>query len=460
MRGSREARLGVLAAIALALLPAALAVLIHDGRAARAGTLALSHRASRPRPAPAPAQPKVDLGPKDIARDVEHLRDLRFSELPPVQIVSPAQVQKVQKRQAARIKRRLHGKSAKLQKLQSESKSSIELLKLAGIVAPSFSTQETAKSLLGAVAGELNPSSRKVKVLETPGEADEQRATVVAHELDHSLDNSHFPDAFKAAGDTTASERQLAASALVEGTATVVAARFDAEHGYQAAVAGGALLSAQNAGFGVPPVLAAQFRFPYTSGAKFVETLYDRANGWRLVNKAFRHPPTTTAQILDPALWIHHVNSAQVTVDPALGDPLQQTYKSTSGQLDDELILALAVPARTARAASRGWDGGAVAVWQRPESKGCAAPCRRDNAAVLADRWRTVASAARFMAQLPTYLTVRLGAKPQAPGLFRIGDGYAAISLQGQGTAMSFAPTAAGATRIAQGAARNADQAG
>jgi hypothetical protein len=460
MRRSREARLGVLAAIALALLPAALAVLIHDGRAARAGTAALARRAAQPPPTPVPAEPKVDLNPKNIAKDVEHLRGLRFSKLPPVEIIGPAHVQKMQKRQAARIKRRLHGTSAKLQKLQSESKSSIELLKLAGIVAPSFSTQQTAKSLLGSVAGEFDPSSRTVKVLETPGEADEQRATVVAHELDHSLDNSHFPDAFTAAGNTAASERQLAASALVEGTATVVAARFDAEHGYQAAVAGGALLSAQNAGFGVPPVLAAQFRFPYTSGAKFVRTLYDRANGWRLVNEAFRHPPTTTAQILDPELWIQHVGSAHVTIDPALGGPLEQSYKSTSGQLDDELILALAVPARTARAASRGWDGGAVAVWQRPQGKGCAAPCRRDNAAVIADRWRTIGSAARFMAQLPTYLTVRLGAKSQAPGVFRVGDGYAAISLQGQGTAMSFAPTAAQATRIARGAARNADQAG
>jgi hypothetical protein len=459
MRRSREARLGVLAAIALALLPAALAVLIHDGRAARASAVKRSGQTARPRPVPPPTQPKVDLGPKDIAKDVERLRGLQFSKLPPVEIVGPARVQKVQKRQASRIKRRLHGTSAKLKKLQSESQSSIELLKLAGIVAPSFSTQQTVKSLLGSVAGEFDPSSRTVKVLETPGEADEQRATVVAHELDHSLDNSHFPDAFKAAGNTTASERQLAASALVEGTATVVAARFDAEHGYQAAVAGGALLSAQNAGFGVPPVLAAQFRFPYTSGAKFVQTLYDRANGWRLVNRAFRHPPTTTAQILDPALWIHHVGSAHVMLDPALGRPLNQTYKSTSGQLDDELILALAVPAQTARSASRGWDGGAVAVWQRPEGKGCAAPCRKDNAAVLADRWSSVGSAARFMAQLPTYLAVRLGAKPQTPGVFRVGDGFAAISLQGQGTAMSFAPSAAQATQIAVGAARSADRA-
>ncbi len=457
MDGPRQARLGVLAAIALALLPAALALWIHNDREARAVTVV---RAVQPAPSvPAQPEPTVELNPKDIARDVERLRGLEFAKLPPVEIIDPARAQKMQQRKAARLKRKLHGESAKLQRVRRQSESALELLKLAGIVAPDFSTRQTIESLLGSVAGEFDPNSKKVKVLETPGEDPAQRATVIAHELDHSLDNSHFPGALEAAGNSTQSERQLAASALVEGTATVVAARFDAQHGYQSSVAGGALLSAQNAGFGVPPVLAAQFRFPYTSGARFVQALYDRANGWRLVNQAFRHPPTTTAQILDPALWIHRVGGVRVRVDASLGTPLHQTSHSASGQLDDELILALAVPANIARRASRGWAGGAIAVWQRPSGGDCAAPCRTDNAGVLADRWRSVRAAARFLAQLPTYLRVQLDAKPASAGIYRVGDGWAAISIRGQGTAMAFAPSAVQAKRIADGSAKNADQA-
>ena len=124
-----------------------------------------------------------------------------------------------------------------------------------------------------------------------------------------------------------------------------------------------------------------------------------------------------------------------------------------------ELILALALPADVARSASRGWDGGNIAFWQAPGSAGCKSPCRRTDAAALADRWRSVHAAARFLAQLPTYLRVRLGARPLGPGLYRVGDGFAAIALNGQGTAMSFAPTARQARQIAAGAATTADSA-
>ena len=459
METARHARLGALAAVVLALLPAALAIWIHDGRETRAGAAPRATPASVASTAPAAPAPPVGENPKRIARGVEELRGLRFAKLPPVEIVGPAQAARMQRQQAAKIKHKLNGKSDKLKKLRRESAASLEFLKLAGIVAPDFNVQQTVEALLGSVAGEFDPNSRKVKVLETVGEGPEQRATVIAHELDHSLDNQHYPQVFKTSSDQSESERQLAASALIEGTATLVAARYDREHGYQAAVAGGALLSTQNAGYGVPPLLAAQFRFPYTSGARFVHALYRRAHGWRLVNRAFRHPPTTTAQILNPELWIERTSSARLKLGAGLGAPLRLAERTTSGQLDAELILALALPADVARSSSRGWDGGSIALWRKAGAAGCKAPCRTDYAGALADRWRTVRAAARFLAQLPTYLRVRLGAAPAGPGLWRVGDGFAAVSLQGQGTAMSFAPSPSQAKRIAEGAATQADAA-
>jgi hypothetical protein len=393
-----------------------------------------------------------------VARDVERIRGLKFAQVPPVVFVDPDRARKLQERQAAKAKRRLNGKSDRLEKLRQGVAASLEFTKLAGVIEPDFNVQETVKSLLGSVIGEFDPKSRNVKVLETPGETPEQRATVVAHELDHYLDNAHYPGVFKT-GQSTNSERRLALSALVEGTATLVARRFDEGHGFQAAVAGGDLLSAENAGYGVPPVLAAQFRFPYTSGTQFVEELFDRTNSWRLVNRAFRHPPTSTAQILDPGLWIRGAGDAKVRVDPGLGAPLHLADQSISGQLDAELILALALPADVAIHASRGWDGGTIAVWERTSDGECAPPCRTDNAGVLADRWRSVEAAARFTAQLPTYLRASLEAKPKGPGVWRVDDGFAAVALVGLGTAMSFAPTADLARRIATGAASNADEA-
>ncbi len=458
MSASRQARFGALSAIVLALLPAALALWIHDARTTAIAGPAEAGAPAAATLAPAPAKNRSDLTPDDIARDVERIRGLKFAEVPPVVFIDQAQAQKMQDRQAAKVKRRLNGKSDQLEKLRRQSAAALEFTKLAGVVDPDFNVQATVKSLLGSVIGEFDPDSRKVKVLETFGETPEQRATVVSHELDHSLDNAHYPRAFKAK-ESTNSERQLAVSALVEGTATVVAQRFDEQHGYQAAVAGGDLLSAENAGYGVPPVLAAQFRFPYTSGAKFVQSLYDRADGWRLVNRAFRHPPTSTAQILDPELWIRHTGYAKVRVNPRLGAPLELADQSISGQLDAELVLALVLPANVAVDASEGWDGGSIAVWKRPEGGKCAPPCRADNAGVIADRWRSVKAAARFLGRLPAYLRARVSAQPDGVGLWRIDDGFAAIALNGHGTAMAFAPSGRLARHIATGAAANAEAA-
>jgi hypothetical protein len=457
VNASRQARLGALTAVLLALLPAALALWIHD-RHAPSSPAAASAAAAAP-PASGPAAPAAaHLGGKAIARQVESIRGLRFKQVPPIKIIGPDRVKHTQSRLLAKLKRRLAKKGTSLKSVRQSAGAGVEFAKLAGVVSPEFDAVQSAKDLVGSVAGEFKPGSRKVEVLATPGEGAVQVQTVIAHELDHALDNSRFPEVFRAQQGSKNDERVLALKALVEGTATVVAARFDARHGYQAAVAGGQLLSADNAGYGVPPALAAQFRFPYTSGVQFVQALYARGHGWRLVNAAFRRPPTTTAEILDPQRWIHHSRFAKVSVSDSLPAPWRLVQQTVSGQLDAELILALALPADVATAASRGWDGGSIALWKRPgANSNCAPPCRQANAAVVADRWTSVGDAARFTSELPTYLETRLGANRMGTASWRVGDGFAAIALSGQGTALSFAPAAAMAVRIAQRAAKEAD---
>ncbi|MDX6637759.1 MAG: hypothetical protein QOJ01_1270 [Solirubrobacterales bacterium] len=457
MNASRHARLGALTAVLLALLPAALALWIHD-RHAPSPLAAVPAAAAAPRASAPAASTAKHLGGRAIAKEVERIRGMRFEHVPPIKVIGPGHVRHMQSHLVAKLTRRLAKKGKSLSSVRRRSDAGVEFAKLAGVVSPEFDAVQSAKDLVGSVAGEFKPGSRKVEVLATPGEGAVQVQTVIAHELDHALDNSRFPEVFRAQQGSRNDERVLALKALVEGTATVVAARFDARHGYQAAVAGGQLLSADNAGYGVPPALAAQFRFPYTSGVKFVQALYARGRGWRLVNAAFRRPPTTTAEILDPQRWIHHSRFAKVRVGDSMPAPWRLVQQTVSGQLDAELILALALPANVATAASRGWDGGGIAVWKRPgANSSCAPPCRQANAAVVADRWTSIANAARFTAELPTYLENRLGANRTGTASWRVGDGFAAIALSGQGTALTFAPAPTVAVRIAQRAAREAD---
>ena len=54
---------------------------------------------------------------------------------------------------------------------------------------------------------------------------------------------------------------------------------------------------------GTPPYLERRLLFPYTAGEAFVRALRARG-GHRLLDRAFAHPPRTSAAVLDPARFL------------------------------------------------------------------------------------------------------------------------------------------------------------
>jgi hypothetical protein len=181
--------------------------------------------------------------------------------------------------------------------------------------------------------------------------------SVIAHEVVHALQDEHFDlrhGAFAAhPGDH---DGELAALALVEGDATDIQSR------YVASLSAGDLVGElartlgavpQGTAAKTPPYLERQLLFPYTAGESFVRALRARG-GQRLLDRAFAHPPRTSAAVLDPARFI-------------AGDPPPQavplpvgafTFTSTFGAED--------VAALTGQdALARGWLGGRLGVSQR-----------------------------------------------------------------------------------------------
>lgn len=107
---------------------------------------------------------------------------------------------------------------------------------------------------------------------------------VLIHEMVHALQDQHFGLArlHEAAG----SDAELAASALIEGDATLTMIELVPR--------AAAMLDV--------PVHASRDRrraFLYAQGARYVRALKERG-GWEAVNAAYRNPPRTTAQVLHP----------------------------------------------------------------------------------------------------------------------------------------------------------------
>jgi hypothetical protein len=118
-----------------------------------------------------------------------------------------------------------------------------------------------------------------------------------------------------------------------------------------------------------PYYIEASEAFPYLEGERFVCALF-RNGGWAAVDRAYRRPPTTTAQILFPERYL----AGEGEVDappPASPGPGWTRIDHTSVGASDLLFLFEApenVRSRAlagARQRAAAWAGGEAAVWKR-----------------------------------------------------------------------------------------------
>jgi hypothetical protein len=208
--------------------------------------------------------------------------------------------------------------------------------------------------LTGQVAGIYVPRGARLYVLASGSSAPR---SVIAHEVVHALQDEHFRltrGAF--AARPLDHDGELAAQALVEGDATEVQSR------YIASLSAGDLIGelgrtlgampADAAGTGTVPYLQRQLLFPYTAGEEFVRALRARG-GQRLLDRAFRHPPRTTAAVLDPARYLAGDPPPQSVHLPGLRYRLATTFGA------EDLAALTGAPAL-----ARGWLGGRLGIGQ------------------------------------------------------------------------------------------------
>lgn len=389
----------------------------------------------------APEKPFHPAAPREIARRLEDLRELEFERPPRVRTVSAADWA----RRIRRASERERSGEARRRELALE-----DFLKLSGLAEPGFEAEEAARGIGELVAGVYRPESNRLLRIEQGLAGPKLDERVIAHELEHALQDQHYPRVLGDLG-TGSAEREIAVSALVEGDASIVERRYARRHlGIETLELDTALLSPANLALGLPPALVASVRFPYTSGADFVAALR-RRGGWELVDRAFGRPPATSEQILHPGKWVDRDAAVPVATgaEAALGRGWRRLGGSESGELDAVLILASGAAADLAARAGKGWEGGRFEAFRRRGAGDCEEPCRESRAAVVAYRWERPADTREFADAAQRYLAARVLDGERDGLTFPVGRAAATIGIGRRATSVAFAPSPQLSRRLA-----------
>jgi hypothetical protein len=412
---------------------------------------------ARSRPAPIP------LHVASIARRVERLRGLRFGRVPRVEIVGPARLARIGRRLRADAVARIAARPGRAGRERRLAHSELGIERLAGLLPEPQATEASgATASAEQIGAAYDYRSGRILLVNRAISSRRQLHLVIAHELTHALEDQHFD--LRLATSRGPSEVAQARRALIEGTATYIAARYDRR--YQ----GNRLrldleISGQRsvfaAGGQTPFAVKASTIFDYVSGPLFVARLYDRARGWRLVNRALRSPPQLTRYILHPRSWPTSRPAAGVTL--AGVRPQGPSWLRVGGGFAGEQlllsILSEGAPTTVSQAAAAGWRGGRFAVW-RAAGADCPLGCPTGDAGVVAVRLRGGADVGQLAEAFLDYaLLGRLGERT-GPRTWRLLEGYTTLAAGRRSAAIAFAPSASAAHRLARAAAAAASSSG
>ncbi len=309
---------------------------------------------------------------QQIEREVERLRGLRF--------LQPVDYHEIPRSDLPVILRQKLAQQVPDQEFESSGAALAAL----GVLPAGIDLKKTYLALLGEQIGAFYDQHDKGLFTFTgqPLTSSTNRV-VMAHELTHALEDQHFDLArlpIEAKGND---DRALAATALVEGDATLVMNRYmtgDLSAASLREALGSALTTDVRQLAAAPRYLRESLLFPYLRGQEFCQALYERG-GWLALDEAFRHPPSSSAQILHPDLYLADPREEPVLIPlpDAEIDGQRPTEDNVLGEFGVRQLFAdrLHDKARAEEAAS-GWRGDHYLVYQSPTgtSYGWKVACR------------------------------------------------------------------------------------
>ncbi|MFL5780677.1 MAG: hypothetical protein ACJ760_05125 [Thermoleophilaceae bacterium] len=280
-----------------------------------------------------------------------------------------------------------------------------------------------------------------------------QAESVLSHELTHALEEQRLgsPELSLESPFADASD---ARQAVDEGSATYTQIRYARRY-----LADPKSLAAK---LGPPPLdlLASRLTrfvedeadFTYRQGAVFIHAL-NRRGGPRLVNRALRQPPRTTASIYQPSRWPAHDRPLPPAGHVTPGPGWARSFATTLGAASTHQLFFLTGPGPAVVRLVRDWEGGTVELWQRPSAIAAhAQPTRPTCVTVLRWRWRAPVDTALARSAIDPYLSGAFRATRAGNGVWRWPGGGAAVASRGTTTTLVLAPSLAVAASTAAAA--------
>lgn len=308
--------------------------------------------------AQAQALPALREKRKEIEQRVEKIRGLAFK--------TPVQYDMVTR---AGIREVLHQKLS--EQLSVEEFRHVALaLSAFGFLEPGYPLREKYVDLLSEqVAAFFDQHTHKLFMFQDADLGDIQNQVILAHELTHALQDQHFSLLSLPLEIKTNDDRAFAASALVEGEATVVMTEFMLQSlSWQTMRESLTGLLTQNMAQlqSAPPYLQAMLLFPYLRGQEFVMHLQAQG-GYSAVTAAYDKPPSSTAQILHPELFLgeNRVEPIEVAWENPAFEGTPPVYLNVLGEMGIRLLLSEVAKLPQANEAAAGWAGDRYLLFEK-----------------------------------------------------------------------------------------------
>ncbi len=188
-----------------------------------------------------------------------------------------------------------------------------------------------------------------------------QNRIVLAHELTHALQDQHFGLRNLPLEIKNNDDRAMAASALIEGDATLVMSEYmlgNFSWGTVRDSLGGLLSQNMEQLQNAPRFLRETLLFPYLRGQQFCVALQS-SGGYDSISRAYQQPPSSSAQILHPGKFLAETREEPIEIEwsdtAARGEkPLAD---NVLGEFGTRLLLADSTDAAAAEKAADGWRG-------------------------------------------------------------------------------------------------------
>jgi hypothetical protein len=390
-----------------------------------------------------------------VASRVERVRGLAFRSPPRVRVVSAAELGALGRQLNRGVVRHMSSQPARLERTRQLEQARTGFQRLAGILPEEPASDVTVQGPAERIGGAYDYRHKRIVLLQGATQTRRELQLLLAHELNHALEDQHFRLRLWASVGPT--QRAQARRALIEGTAMFVAARYTRRYLRDQVTVKQRLAGQRSiyaAGASTPYAVKAVTIFDYVDGALFVRGLHLHADGWTSVNRALRRPPARSQEILHPRAWRR--SPAPHAVRLGLGPMLRAQWRlvggGPAGEQDALAILRQGAPETEAEPGAAGWAGGRFELWRGGGGSGCE-DCASGKVGVVGFRWRERLDTWQFARAFFAYMVLgRLGERI-GPRTWDLGDGFASLSSARRASAIAFAPTEELATSAAESAA-------